>query len=131
MNNHQIEAIANANAHLSNACLPTFDDLVSALAKAVKLVQPGVADDAEKKEAYSLLIDLLASAKCQKFVVVNAEGRFYTSAGNATWSFDEAFAQAYDHYEDARLIASLENGTVVPFSNDSRCFSASPAVRAA
>jgi hypothetical protein len=131
MNNHQIEAIANANAHLSNACLPTYDDFVSHLEKAVKLVQSGEAAVAKKGGAYSLMMNLLARAKSEKFVVVNAEGRFYTTAGNATWSLDEALAQTYDGYEDASVIASLESGSVVPSSDESRRFFAMPSVRAA
>lgn len=39
MNAHQTEAIANADAHTSNAVLPTYTELVKALRDAVKLLE--------------------------------------------------------------------------------------------
>ncbi len=39
MNEHKIEAIANADAHTSNAVLPTYTELVKALRDAVKLLE--------------------------------------------------------------------------------------------
>lgn len=47
------------------------------------------------------------------FVVVDRNGRFYTEAGNQTWSSDESIAYKFYDDAEARAIAYLESGTAV------------------